>query len=70
MRQNQGHHIVVISWSFSVLLAAVLSCMLIDLKLCMFEDYINCDVPFKMLMALEVENRNFSRLHKACVNFE
>jgi hypothetical protein len=65
MRQNQVHLNVVILWSFSALLAAVLSCMLIDLQLYMFEDYINCDVPFRKLMALEVEIRKFSRPNKS-----
>ena len=65
MRQNQGHRNVVILWSFSVLLAAVLSCMLIDLKLYMFEDYINCDVHFRKLMALEVEIGKFSGPYKS-----
>jgi len=39
--------------------------MLIDLQLYMFEDYINCDVPFRKLMALEVEIRKFSRPNKS-----
>jgi hypothetical protein len=39
--------------------------MLIDLKLYMFEDYINCDVHFRKLMALEVEIGKFSGPYKS-----